>query len=174
MRKILTIAIITAMALPMLVIVVFIVWGSFWTTDYTSRSPDGAQEISVQTRACFADCVLRIVAHQGWSSDVLIYGNDCTFHIAHTVWIGKIAVTHIPASGCAGFHFAYDFETRRQVDPQPYESALREDVQRVYAVTPQELRSCNGDVLKWMNYNEPCMYLQGYRALEEFHRRHPR
>ncbi len=173
MGKILKIVIIAIMGLPMLVIALIMAWGSFWTTDYTSTSPDGAREISVQTRACFADCVLRVVAHQGWSSDVLMYGNDCTFEVAHTTWIGKIAVTHIPSSACAGFHFAYDFEARRQIDPRPYESSLREDVQRTYAVTPKELLSCNGDVLKWMNRHERCMNYEG-RALEEFRRRHPR
>jgi hypothetical protein len=128
----------------------------------------------VQTRACFIDCILRITAHQGWSSEVLAQGNDCTFQIAHTTWIDKVAVLHIPASACAGFHLAYDFETSRQIDPKPYESALRDEVRRTYNVTSEELQSCNGDVLKWMNYNERCMYLQGFRALNEFRRRHPR
>jgi hypothetical protein len=172
MKKILIVGIITLLSIPMLAIWAFILWGSFWTTEYTSRSPDGLREIRVQSRACFADCVLRITAHQGGSDAILTQRADCSFQIGQVTWVDSTAVIHVPDGICGNFHLAYDFGARRQVDPKPFEEALRSDVSQTYAVTPQELFPCNGDVLRWMNYHEGCT--QGYRALDEFRRRHPR
>ena len=173
-RKILAIIAAIVIGIPLLMIAGLSAWAYHWTTTFSSESPDGLKEIHIQTRACFGDCVLRITAHEGKSEQIVTERADCRFQIGHVTWVGQVAMIHVPDGACADFHLAYDFETRRQVDAKPYESALRDDVQRTYSVTPQELLPCNGDVLKWMNTNEGCMAYQEPRALSEFRRRHPR
>ena len=171
--KILAIIASIAIGIPALAIVALFAWAYHWTTTFTSRSPDGVREIRVQSRACFGDCVVRITAHEGQIEQIVAERADCWFEIGHVKWVGQVAMIHVPDGICTDFHLAYDFETRRQVDPKPYETALRDDVQRTYSVAPQELLPCEGDVLKWMNPHEPCMTNQEPRALNEFRRRHP-
>jgi hypothetical protein len=173
-RKTLAIIAGIGIGIPVLAIAALSAWAYSWTTNFTSRSPDGAREIRVQTRVCFADCVLRITALEGQIEQIVTERADCWFEIGHVTWVGQVAMIHVPDGICTDFHQAYDFKARRQVNPAPYETALRDDVQLTYAATLQELEPCNGDVLKWMNPHEVCMIYQEHRALDEFRRRHPR
>ena len=59
-----------------------------WGTLYALRSPDGRAESRVETRNCSADCDLRVVLQQDWTTTELARLSDCTINFAHAAGRG--------------------------------------------------------------------------------------
>lgn len=97
--------------IPMLLVVAVAVWLYTWTTEYSSKSPDGSREVRVQTRACLADCVLRIHAISGLTRAEIARDNDCIFRDASTEWRNTIVEVHVKTTFCGRLTATYNFAT---------------------------------------------------------------
>lgn len=123
----------------------------FFTTVYSSRSPDGKAEVRVEERCGIADCSVRVVLSRDWPADeVIAWGNDCVITFAHAAWSGTQVAVYIDGSTCLQIRVAHDTATNRHVTFKDTEPWLKTAIIREYAVTPGELETNGIDGLRWL------------------------
>jgi hypothetical protein len=141
-----------------------------WGTVYNSVSPDGALELVVQEKGCFADCALRVGLKRGWHTEQIAWKSDCVVNFAHAEWSGTTVATFVDGGYCGDIRVAYDMKARRLVDFTSAEPWLRDSIIKAYGVTHIELQQNRGDIFAWATYpgdGSP------RRSMEEFHKRFP-
>src|SRR6476661_6559791 len=123
-----------------------------WATVYSSRAPDGKAELRVQETGCFADCALRIIVKQGWSTTKIASASDCVVFFAHAAWKGSRVVVYVDGGYCGPVKAAYDTATGEKINFESLEPMLRSSIVNTYSVTTDELKAHGGDVLAWATY----------------------
>lgn len=121
-----------------------------WLPIYTSRSPDGKRDVSVEVRKCLADCAVRVVLHdRWWTSTQFGSGEDCNIAFAHTVWTGSKVGVYVDGRICAPIKVANDFDAKRDVPFSEIEEDMRRSIIADYGATQKELEEVGGDVFHW-------------------------
>lgn len=120
-----------------------------WSTLYAERSPDGRGELRVEVRNCFADCAVRAVVQQGWTTVELASRNDCNLNFAHAAWRGTRVAVFVDDPICGQIREAYDLATRSPADFEAAKPWLNASIVGSYSVTPAELAAEGGDALAW-------------------------
>jgi hypothetical protein len=77
-------------------------------------------------------------------------------------------VLFVDGTFCKPIKAAYDFATDKAVNFDSFAPALSASIIKEYAVTAEELREWDGDVLRWVVAPQSIQ-----RAHNEFHRRNP-
>lgn len=139
-----------------------------WATVYSSRSLNGEAELRVQESGCFADCALRIIVKQGWSTTKIASASDCAVFFAHAAWKGSRVAVYVDGGYCGPVKAAYDTATGEKISFETLEIMLRSSIVNEYSVTTEELQAHGGDVLAWATYPGDGL---SHRGPEEFRKR---
>ena len=124
-----------------------------WMSIYTSRSPDGKREVSVDVKKCLADCAVRVVLNEGWwTSTQFGSGDDCVVKFVHTVWVESSVGVYAYGMFCGPIKVAYDFNAKRAIPFTDVEKDMRSSIIADYGVTRKELAENGGDALKWASF----------------------
>jgi hypothetical protein len=139
-----------------------------WSTLYSSRSPDGRGELRVEVRNCWADCTLRAVVQQGWTTVELAVRHDCDPNFAHAAWKGSRVAVFVDGFWCGQIRATHDVTTGHAFAFDEAREWLGASIVKAYAVTPAELAANHGDAFQWAVYPGDA---KPRRSMEEFRRR---
>jgi hypothetical protein len=141
-----------------------------WKTAYTSTSGDGSAKVEVAQVCGLSDCMLRVVASNGWRSQPVALRRGCILKFAHAAWSGKRVATFVDGSFCGAITVAYDFGTNREIAFETLSQDLKAAIIADYSVGVDELQASGGDIFRWASY--PADGVE-HRAMAEFRRRYP-
>jgi hypothetical protein len=141
-----------------------------WKTAYTSASGDGSTKIAVAQMRGLSDCMLRVVASNGWHSQTVALNRGCIIEFAHAVWSGNRVAVFVDGSFCGSITVAYDFGTNREIAFETLSRNLKAAIIRDYSVSADEVQASGGDVFRWASYPGDGVE---HRAMAEFRRRYP-